>query len=328
MFDFEKNCRCTVTQTLKQRFCKDTNLGIKVFEEPYFSSSVTLFDKQYGSVEKYRQFVELVDFYGSEQLYLEGYNKLKDDVIAYLNENPIMQYFSQQEDMNKFGCANQGYPTKDIFKETFDGKVFLSIDMKKGNFTALHHYNPEIVGDKNTYEEFLGMFTDKEYFKSSKYIRQVVFGNVNPKRQVTYEKYLMDKVLTETLISKGFTSDSVVFFSTDELVFEVEDRFKTEEGSVTDEFKNLVDSLIFWALGENINVRGEIFELRKVPGTSGYVKKFLTGDKPYEFKCMDFLTLPFVLRAYNYEEPQEEDFVFLYEGRKVKLLEKIEVEVV
>ena len=190
MFDFERNCRSKVTQTLKQRFCKDTNLGIKVFEEPYFSSFVELFDKQYGSIEKYRQFVELVDFYGSEQLYLEAYNKLKDDVINYLNDNLVMKYFSQEEDMNQFGCKNQGYPTKDIFKETFDGKVFLSIDMKKGNFTALHHYNPAIVGNKDTYEKFLGIFTDKEYFKDSKYIRQVVFGNVNPKRQVTYEKYL------------------------------------------------------------------------------------------------------------------------------------------
>lgn len=327
MFDFEKECVCTITQTLKQRFCKDTNLSIKVFDEPYFSSMIQLFDKQFGSVSKYKQFVELVGFYGSEQTYLEAYNKLKDDVIGYLNENTAMMYFAQKEDMNQFGCKNQGYPTKDIFKETFDGKVFLSIDMKKGNFTALRHYSPEIVGNKDTYEDFMGLFTDKEYFKNSKYIRQVVFGNVNPKRQVTYEKYLMDKILTEALVSKGFSSDSVVFFSTDELIFEVDNRFVTD-GLVTQEYKDIVESLIFWALSENINVRSEIFELRKVPGTTGYVKKFLTGDKPYEFKCMDFLTLPFVLRAYNNEEPQEEDYVFLYEGRKVKLLEEIKVEVV
>lgn len=328
MFDFEKDCVCTITENLKQRFCKDTNLSIKVFEEPYFSSTVALFDKQFGAVEKYKQFVELVNFYGSEQAYFEAYNKLKDDVINYLNDNPIMTYFSQTEDMNKFKCENQGFPTKDIFKETFDGKVFVSIDMRKGNFTALHHYNSETVGGKDTYEEFLGLFTDKEYFKSSKYIRQVVFGNVNPKRQVTYEKYLMDKVLTEALGAKGFSSDSVVFFSTDELIFEVEEKFRTEVVGVSDEFKKLVDSLVSWACGQSINVRSEIFELRKVPGTSGYVKKFLTGDKSHEFKCMDFLTLPFVLRAYNNEEPREEDFVFLYEGRKVKLLEEIKVEVV
>lgn len=82
--------------------------------------------------------------------------------------------------------------------------------MKKANFTALRHYNKDIVGGKDTYEDFLGMFTDENYFKESKYIRQVIFGNVNPKRQITYEKFLMDKVLVKLLTV--FEKSSVAFF--------------------------------------------------------------------------------------------------------------------
>ena len=47
-----------------------------------------------------------------------------------------------------------------------------------------------------------------------------------------------------------------------------------------------------------------------------------------DFKCLDFLTMPFVLRAYQGEQPNDMDKIFLYEGKKVMLMEDIKVEVV
>ena len=38
--------------------------------------------------------------------------------------------------------------------------------------------------------------------------------------------------------------------------------------------------------------------------------------------------MPFVLRAYQKEEPNDMDRIFLYEGKKVMLMEDIKVEVV
>ena len=327
MFDFEKNCRCVITDSLKQRFCKDTNLTIKIFEEPYFSNSLELYDEQYGAIAKYKRFVEAVDFFGDEQAYFEAYGNLKDRVIEYLNENEDMKYFSQQEDMNKFACQNKGFPTKDIFKETNEGKVFVSIDMVKGNFTALHHYNPNIVKGCDSYESFIGTFTDIPHFVESKYIRQVVFGNVNPKRQVTYEKYLMDKVLTKLLSFDEIKPEMVAFFSTDEIVLEVPDEY-IDNGVVNGLFYDTVMDVVSWAKSYNINVRGEFFELHKIPGTDGYVKKFLMHKDGVDFKCLDFMTMPFVLRAYKGEKPNVLDKVFMYEGKKVMLMEDMTVKVV
>ena len=98
---------------------------------------------------------------------------------------------------------------------------------------------------------------------------------------------------------------------------------------VNEVFYDSVMSVVKWAKDNNINVRGEFFELRKIPGTSGYVKKFMMGKVgEIDFKCLDFLTMPFVLRAYQKEEPTEMDRVFLYDGKKVMLMENIEVIVV
>ena len=316
-----------ITETLKQRFCKDMNLTIKIFEEPYFANFLKLYDEQYDAVSKYNRFVSAVNQFGSEQNYFEAYNALKDAVIEYLNENEDMKFFAQEEDMNKFSCQNKGYPTRDIFKETNDGKVFVSIDMVKGNFTALHHYNPNIVKGCSTYEEFIRTFTDVPHFVESKYIRQVVFGNVNPKRQVTYEKYLMDMVLTKLLETGVIKPENVEFFSTDEIVLAVPDDMVCDR-MVNDEFYNSVMNVVKWAKDNNINVRGEFFELKKISGTSGFVKKFMMGKDGVDFKCLDFLTMPFVLRAYQKEEPNDMDRVFLYEGKKVMLMKDISVSVV
>ena len=316
-----------ITETLKQRFCKDMNLTIKIFEEPYFANFLKLYDEQYDAVSKYNRFVSAVNQFGSEQNYFEAYNALKDAVIEYLNENEDMKFFAQEEDMNKFSCQNKGYPTRDIFKETNDGKVFVSIDMVKGNFTALHHYNPNIVKGCSTYEEFIRTFTDVPHFVESKYIRQVVFGNVNPKRQVTYEKYLMDMVLTKLLETGVIKPENVEFFSTDEIVLAVPDDMVSDR-MVNEEFYNSVMNVVKWAKDNNINVRGEFFELKKISGTSGFVKKFMMGKDGVDFKCLDFLTMPFVLRAYQKEEPNDMDRVFLYEGKKVMLMEDISVSVV
>lgn len=327
MNEFEKDFKFVMTETLRQRFCKDMNLSIKIFEDPYFANFLKLYDEQYGAVAKYNRFVSAVMQFGCEQDYFEAYNKLKDEVIEYLNNNPEMAFFAKEEDMSKFVCQNKGYPTNDIFKETNDGKVFVSIDMVKGNFTALHHYNPSIVKNCDTYEDFIHTFTDVPHFVESKYIRQVVFGNVNPKRQVTYEKYLMDMVLTKLLETGVVKPENVEFFSTDEIVLSVPDEMLCDS-MVNEEFYNSVMNVVKWAKENNINVRGEFFELRKIPGTSGYVKKFMMGKDGVDFKCLDFLTMPFVLRAYQKEEPNDMDRVFLYEGKKVMLLEDIKVEVV
>lgn len=329
MFDFEKNLTVTITEKLKARFCKDMNFSIKVYSEPFFENSIRLFDKQYNSIAKYKNFVETVQHFGSEEAYFAAYDKVKDDAINYLNTNPAMLFFSQQEDMNQFGCKNKNFSQNNIYSKNNDGCVFVSIDMKKANFTALHHYNPSIVGDKDNYEDFLGMFTDVSHFIDSKYIRQVIFGNINPKRQVTYEKYLMDMVLTKLFETGYISKDDICSFATDEIVIKVPfERYSFGAMSIPMRFIYAIEEVVGWANDNNIFIRAEFFELRAIPGCKGFVKKFIYNKKGVDFKCLDFLTMPFVLRAYNGEEPNDLDRVFIYEGRKVKLLEDFEIEVV
>ena len=303
----------TITEKLKERFCKDFNLPIKIFAEPYFMNRLMLYDNYYHCVEKYYRFIHLVERLGGEQGYFEYYNKVKDSAITYLNENKDMLYFSKEEDMSKYVVKNTGFPKHDIYRCDNDGKYFVSFDMKRGNFTALHHYNPNIVGGKNTYEEFLGMFTDEPHLLESKYVRQVIFGNVNPRRRVTYEQYLMDKVLNDVLTYCDKVD--VVYFSTDEIVVRVD----------KDNLKNIIPKVketVSNSCNNNINIRSEIFKLHKIEGLSGgFVKEIIDGEGDLVVKCVNSLDLPFVFRKIYNLSDNENDLVFMYEGKLAKLLE-------
>ena len=95
-----------------------------------------------------------------------------------------------EDDMNKYAVTHTDLPTKDIFKPSNDGKLFISIDMRKANFSALKNYDSGIFDSVDTWEEFISRYTDNKHIINSKYIRQVILGNCNPKRQVTYENIL------------------------------------------------------------------------------------------------------------------------------------------
>ena len=307
-----------ISERLKERFCKDLNLPIRIYKEPYFEERLQLFDELYNCIEKYNEFIKLVERCGGEEKYFALYSKVKDDAINYLNENEHMRFFAQEEDFSKYKVKNVGFPKKDIYHASNDGKTFISFDMKKGNFTALKHYDARIVKNCQNYEDFLGFFTKESHLIYSKYIRQVIFGNVNPKRQVAYEHYLMDLVLNKVL--KHFNSDQIVFFSTDEIIVEISEKDVLVK-------KDIVENIVSESVNEGINIRAEFFELRKISGTDGFIKKILIGEKDYEIKGVNNLKMPFVLRKIKGEEYKDSDFVFVHEDMLVKILEMPEIKV-
>ena len=310
-----------ITDRLNERFCKDLNLPIKIFVNPIFKSRILLYDNYYDCVKKYSDFINLVEEMGGEQKYFEYYNKVKDTAINYLNENPNMKFFAEKEDMNQFKIKNIGFPKNDIYNQNNIGKMFISFDMRKGNFTALHHYDRNIVGGKDTYEDFIGMFTNCDHIKNSKYIRQVIFGNVNPRRQVTYEQYLMDTVLTDVIAILG--KDAVRFFSTDEIVVEV-------DKNAYEKNKTLLNEMVNKHCCNGINIRETVFVLHNIVGIDGFIKENIdikSGDKPYEIKCVDSINMPFLLRKLNGEKIKETDAVFMYNGVRAKLIDIPEIEI-
>ena len=49
----------------------------------------------------------------------------------------------------------------------------MSIDLKKANFQALRYYNPDLVQNAKTYQEFIGLYDSSPLLAESKYTRQM-----------------------------------------------------------------------------------------------------------------------------------------------------------
>ena len=309
-----------VSARAKERFCKDCNIPIRLFQEPYFTDRLKLFDKFYGTLEKWNIFLEGLQKYHCEQDYFEEYNRVKDAAILSIKESEAYQKFNE-EDMNKYRVTYENLPNKDIFKPSNDGKLFISIDMRKANFSSLYHYDNSMFSGAKTWEEFISKFTENKHIINSKYIRQVILGNCNPKRHITYEKHLMNEVLDVLIKEIGYWFDEIVFFSNDEIVIDMDNYADCIRN------RNITKSKLEEYFDFPLNV--ELFYLHKINGTDGYYKEIVKdiNERSFEFKCLDNYMLPFVIRNFLGEEITDSDKVFYHEGLLAKFIEVPKIEV-
>ena len=298
-----------VTNSLKKRFCKDYCIPIKIYEEPYFTNRLKLLEPYYGSYTKYQNLLELASKIETEDDFFLISEQVKDDIVTSIRNTNGFKNFDK-ENPNKFKITNQGFNTVDLYDKKNDGLYFISIDLIKANFVALRHYDTEILSGIDNYENFIRKFTEEKYFIHSKCMRQVIFGNLNPKLQSVYEKYLMDKILTNIL--KIFPPNKIYCFLTDEIVV------RTTKANMQKDYSLLKD-LIENLKKENITARVDLFQLLSLGGVNGFMKKHVNENK-IDFKCIDSLYLPYVIKKINNEPIQEEDLMFYHDNILVKMV--------
>lgn len=301
---------------LRQRFCKDCDIPINVFDEPYFSDRLKLFDFLYDSVSKWKLFTKEFKKYDSCDDYFTNYSRIKDEAIAFVRNTEGFQIFTAYG-INDFSIKNKGLPVSKIYNPENNGRVFLSIDMRKANFSALREYRDDIFGGSDTWEAFISRFTDNKHIINSKYIRQVIMGNLNPKRQTAYEKVIMDKLLTNILHAKVISKENVAAFLADEIIFDVTDLENRRE----------VIADIYKISGQVPYMNTEAFSLHKIYGygVDGYIKNVYSNvylidnaARSIKVKCVDKDMMTFVARYLLKEPVTDSDRTFYCNGLLAK----------
>ena len=312
-------------KALRKRFCKDNNISIQLFDDPFFEDRLRLM----GQLSNWKEFCKLIatEFNGNEELYFSEYNKLKDNIINFIKESAAFKKLNA-DDMNKYQCK-YNLSQRDIYKDTNVGKRFISIDMKKANFSSLVHYGRvNLCPFNNDYnwEQFMEQFTDIRHFINSKYIRQVVFGNCNPRRQVTYEKYLMSLVIERLLDDNIITTFDIYSLTNDEIIINA-GRFDNE---TIEEIINKVENTF------EIPLKVEYFILGRIKGSSAYIKEItdfykynggIAECKRNVVKCITSIEAPAIYRMLMNEPETEDDKYFLHEGRLAKYQDNIKYEI-
>jgi len=299
---------------LKKRFCKDCNLPINLFDEPYFTQRLKALDVQFDCVKKFDTFCADLEKYDTEQEYFEYYNTVKDSVINMIKDNTeYMKFLNDDFADVRVVTKNITLGNKNLYIEGNQDKTFISIDMKKANFSALRHYSPAIFKNVETWEQYIGFFTPSEHIRNSKYIRQVILGACNPKRQITYERYLMTMLY---LHIKSELDGKVSFYSlgNDEIIISVAGTSVSAK-----EIKTAIATCP-QKIGEL--VRFEMFDLQKV-GDYGWMKVIYDEPERVEFKTINADIYHQIVKHYWNMPITEDDLVFRYNGVLARFLEEV-----
>lgn len=290
------------------RFVKDYNLPINIFNDEMFSYYRKLYKDFWPFEAECLMDKELAAFNGNVDAWLESYSQLRDTIINTLENSEEYIAFNNR-DMSEFDIPNICIGEHSLYNEETDGGLFLSIDLKKANFQALKYVG---VLKDNTYEDFIHRFGGSDYFANSKYLRQVIFGKLNPKRQVKVEKYLVYKI--HSLIN-GTDSIELYSINSDELVYKctnlkdllTEDKLKFIEVLVKEKF--------------NIDIRAEIVSIKrlKIVNCNGNkVDAFIRTNiytKEEKIKKASALFFPQIYKLYKGEEINEKDLTFFVEDQ-------------
>ena len=306
---------------LKKRFAKDCNLPISVFDSPYFEERLKILDERFDCISKFGEFCrELSDFNSAEE-YFAYYNSVKDSIINSLKGNRSFNHFNEAN----FPKNNNDFSNRNLYVNDNNGGFFISIDMNKANFSALRHYSDNIFNNCKTWEEFIGSFTDKKHIIDSKYIRQVVFGNCNPKKQIQYETFLMN-TLAEYI--KTALKDKVNIYSvaSDEIIISYFNPNSTENNESCYTLDELVGIIKKCPNGIGNLVKVESFTLKKL-GNFGWHKtgfNAITEENIDVFKGINSEIYPQIVKYEQNLPLTDNDLVFYHDGKLARFLEGVE----
>jgi len=294
-----------ITNKLKRRFCKDNGIPIKIYDEPYFTHMLKLFNGTFDTINKYENFKKYLLKYNSEEDFFTNINKIENEIITHIKSKKAYQDFINM-DMNKFNCMYQ-ISNENFYSSQHSNHNFLSIDLSNANFTSLKYVDSDIIDNKKTYYDFIKQFTEDEYFLNSKQIRQIIFGKLNPKRQNRVQKFIMDLVLIEVL---NFTNiDNIVSIVNDEIIIKYNEFYKDDLLIKIKELERKIGCKFHY----------EEFTLKKFKDFKFYIKIFKNGD--VKFKCINALYYPTILREYYNEPPHIYDRTFIHENIYCNMLQ-------
>lgn len=303
---------------LAKRFVSDYKLPIQIINEDLFCYSlITL-----GVIPKWVELKKIVKdkFNNNNNEFLEEYYRIRDNIITSVLNNEAYQKFNTMS-MSKYQNLRKeaNISSKNIYNQENVGKNFISIDLKKANFQVLNKIDKNILFNSDTYEEFIGKFTDLSYVKNSKYTRQVIFGKLNPSRHITIEKYYTLKIYELLSDKLELTKDyKITSISNDEVVYEVS---VMDENSEIEEVASQIETLIKEELGLIVHV--EYFKLKgfelcykstESPKFTFYSKVFNNNEGNYKLVSVPLPYYLIIRRLYKGLIPLGKDYHFNYEG--------------
>lgn len=318
---------------LAKRFISDYKLPIPLINEKYFFYHLALYQEDYNSLEHYVELLDMIgEKYGGDcNKFLEDYYNVRDKIITTIVESEAFQKFNIMN-MNVFTIKKKpNITSNNIYKQTNIGKFFISIDLKKANFQTLRNIDKNIVFGADTYEDFIGKFTDLDYIKESKYSRQIIWGKCNPKRHITAEKYFITRIYKKVIEQFPYLSDKCVSLSNDEMIFNVEFLFYNDKLTcfrLRERIEKIAKEIGFEVHVEFFHLRGYnlVFKESRSVRKTFFMKDYFCTDGKFKLIGVPLQYHSICYKLYKGKELNEIDYHFDYEGMNARFCEEFDIE--
>ena len=311
-----------ILNQLRRKFIKDYQIPISVTDSPYFEQHIKLLEDSHGANTKYLILLETIRniFDGNMQKFLEYRHSIEDQILSYILNSEAYKEFNGDKSRIPSETPIVGSP--ELYTKEQCNHFFVSYDMIKANFQALRYANPAIVKDCETYEQFIEKFTDIEYFKHAKQLRQVLFGKLNGKRTSSIEKYISNLFAKEFSQRLGVYEFTPYSIKTDEIIFKFngsEKQFETMKVS-NEEFKGFKFRVNKFKLLSQDFKHATSDRL-----LTAYIKEDYLNGHRRTLHCVPDTYYPQVYKLLNGMEINDSDRVFYYEHELSQFLNPLEL---
>lgn len=283
-----------MNKELLKTLVRDFRIPIGILEEPYFSHFKNLLDPYYKINDKIK-LIEGIEGAAAHN-FMQQKHELRGKITNHIKSNPVYETY------NNFKVPDCDSSSKNfIYNENETKDIVCKVDLVKANFSMVKLYFPDLIPE-TSYEELVSLFTNQEYFKKSKILRQIIFSDLNPRKQVLLQKYHMSKFIS-AFDPENF--NRITFASADEY------SFLLEPDQSPDEIRLRVQE-IFKEIGGEVKV--EFYVIDRIHSSHPfYVKKYL--DNKVEFSQVPKFFLPQVVRHYENQDKNPMDLFFEFEGK-------------
>jgi len=305
-----------VSSSLRKRFVKDWALPITILKDPYFKYFIKLYEPLFQSQTIYNELLDLIDDLGGEEKFFNASKSIMESIIHDIKDTEEFKKFNEG-DLSDYNVKPE-IPLGDIYRSDNNDKLFVSVDIKKANFQALRWVNPKIVLGQPDYEHLIEAYTDLSYYIGSKHIRQVIFGNINPKRQRKVIRYLThNRIIPRlqeflSLEPKGLAEFTTA--SDDEVVLRINKDIRGEGEQYIEFIRQYLSNL-------NIDLNINMFVLRQLGERSYFIKEYINGE--IEFKAVPSHYFAECYKYYLGEKLSDYDSMSYYDGRVVKFIDRL-----
>lgn len=257
-------------------------------------SFVKLFDLNVPSIEHLDYYIEQMSKtqkYKDIKTFLKMYQDVEQDISdAYefrkKKSEEIIEFIKTTNAYNEM-CYDKNlidFPTARSI-EYVEGVKYLSIDLRSANWMSLKKYDPEHINELGSdYATFLKKFDLPDVFIHSKYLRQFIFGNVNPKKIAKVQRNIIQEIVRkyqDFLQVEGVKNDEVIFSFKD--FTEIKDIYSEIDNQRYKAKIFTIERVEDFRIDTIYNIDGDILsrEMSGVDGTLFFIKlkQYITGEK-------------------------------------------------